>query len=57
MNSNTNNIIREQIISTVDLIGQLLLSIQITGKMPPDDVLKAGIILLAKARNDLENNA
>lgn len=56
MNNNNNTIIREQIISTVDLIGQLLVSIQITGKMPPDHVLKAAILCLAQARHDLAEN-
>ena len=54
--SNNNTIIREQIISSVDLIGQLLVSIQITGKVPPDHVMKAAILVLAQARHDLAEN-
>ena len=47
------NIISEQVITTVDLVGQLLVSIQITGKVPPDHVMKAAILCLAQARHDL----
>lgn len=54
--NNNNTIIREQIISSVDLIGQLLVAIQITGKVPPDNVLKSAILVLAQARHDLAEN-